>query len=598
MPQVSRGPTHFLMQYQVLARKWRPQNFHEIVGQEHVSRTLLNALQSGRVAHAFLFAGPRGSGKTTTARILAKAINCHAGKVVEPCGKCAACVEIAAGNCMDVLEIDAASNTGVDNVRDLIEQVQYRPARDRNKVFIIDEVHMLSNAAFNALLKTLEEPPSHVVFIMATTEYHKIPATILSRCQQYSFKLIKFPLILERLKFIARAENIQISVLALEQVAFSSGGSMRDAMSALDQVIAFSGSTVRDTDVPMLLGLIEPAVLGSTVRAIAANDAEALLKIVADMVETGQDLENYCRRLLSQFRNLMVSKAGVSEPTLLGVPESLISDLRAQADLFSREDLLRMFEALLRIEDDLRRGTQKRFELEIGLIELAQISRMRPLEDVIADVQNMLQGGAPSLSAARPAGAPAGVSHAKGGRLVDAAGIPPKPSGGALLTPTARGAPAPYSEPPPVLLDEPPPLETGPQLLPEDSKDPRALLLKIAAAVQKESLESLMHSFEGAEIRGDIVIFNPGSSSDFSRRQIRENLALVSQAASQVLGRPARAQIGHAPGPAPPPVNPDVQPKPPASTRPSALERAKQEPVVRSFLDAFPGPVKAEDLDK
>ncbi|PYV42064.1 MAG: DNA polymerase III subunit gamma/tau, partial [Acidobacteria bacterium] len=246
------------MQYQVLARKWRPQNFHELVGQEHISRTLLNALRSGRVAHAFLFSGPRGSGKTTTARVLAKALNCHAGQPGQPCGKCPACVEIAEGNSMDVLEIDAASNRGIDEIRELREKVRYSPARDKHKIFIIDEVHMLTAEAFNALLKTLEEPPPRVIFILATTEYHKIPATILSRCQQHNFKLIPYSLVLHRLSEVAGAEKIRISTRALEQIAYSSGGSLRDAMSALDQVIAFSGEDVRDEDVTMLLGLVEP----------------------------------------------------------------------------------------------------------------------------------------------------------------------------------------------------------------------------------------------------------------------------------------------------------------------------------------------------
>ena len=373
------------MQYQVLARKWRPKNFHELVGQEHVSRSLMNALCSGRVAHAFLFSGPRGSGKTTSARILAKALNCHEGKPGEPCSKCPACIEIANGNCMDVLEIDAASNRGIDEIRELKEKVLYNPARDRNKIFIIDEVHMLTTEAFNALLKTLEEPPPRVVFILATTEHHKIPATILSRCQQYTFKLIPYPRILDRLREISKAEGINISEGALEMVTFASGGSMRDAMSALDQVLAFSGSEVRDEDAAALLGMVEANVLGRTVRAIAENNPTELLEVVAGLAEAGQDMRNFCRRLSGQFRNLMVLKAGISDTALLGVPESLLSELREQAGLFSREELIRLFDTFQKIETGIKNGSQDRFQLEMGLIELAHAARLRPIEDLIAE---------------------------------------------------------------------------------------------------------------------------------------------------------------------------------------------------------------------
>jgi DNA polymerase-3 subunit gamma/tau len=575
------------MQYQVLARKWRPQSFRDIVGQEHVSRTLLNALQSGRVAHAFLFSGPRGSGKTTTARILAKALNCHEAKPGEPCGRCPACTEVAAGNCIDVLEIDAASNTGVDNVRELIEQVRYRPARDRHKIFIIDEVHMLSNAAFNALLKTLEEPPSHVVFIMATTEYHKIPATILSRCQQYSFKLIKYPLILDRLRFIAGEEKIQISKAALELVVFSSGGSMRDAMSALDQVLAFSGSDVRDEDVTMLLGLVEPAVLGATVRAIAANDTEKLLRIVADMAEAGQDLENFCRRLLAQFRNLMVLKAGVSEPDLLGVPESLLPELREQAALFSREDLLRLFDAFLKVGIDLKQTTQVRFELEMGLIELAHISRLRSLEDLISDFTSLVRGESTERPPARPATGTVAPPAAQRG--MDVPEMPPARS---------KTVAASRDDVLPMPAEPEPPRETG---------DPaRNLLLKIAAHVHKESLESNLQSLAGAVLQDGVVVLNPGAGSEFLRRQVRENLPLIAEAASEVLGRLVQVRLGSdasrpatGSSTAAAPEAPSAAPSdagPAASTPLDPLDRARREPVVQSFLDVFPGPVKAEDL--
>ncbi len=585
VPQVPRGPTLFTMQYQVLARRWRPQTFHDLVGQEHVSRTLQNALQSGRIAHAFLFSGPRGSGKTTTARILAKALNCHVGKPAEPCGQCVACVEIAAGNCMDVLEIDAASNTGVDNVRELIEQVRYHPARDKNKIFIVDEVHMLSNAAFNALLKTLEEPPPHVVFIMATTEYHKIPATILSRCQQYSFKLIPYPLILERLRQIAKSENIQISNAALEAVVFSSGGSMRDAMSALDQVIAFSGETVRDEDVTMLLGLVEPRILGDTVRAIAANDADGLLRIVAGLVEVGQDLNSFCHRLLGQFRHMMVLKAGVSDPAVLGVPESLLPDLRQQAELFSREDLLRLFDSLLRVEADLKHATQLRFQLEMGLIETAQVARLRSLEELISDFRQFAQGE----------GSTGAVTHVP---------IPPQ---GQSAAPGYGARPSPQlsatREVPPHVAAYPAPEEAALAVRSVDDSSPpaqdtRELLLRIAAALNRESLESLLQELSGARLQGESVILDPGRATEFFRKQVKENLPAICQAASRVVGRNVRVVLGDSPS------TEDAQrPATPTTTLSSLssediLEKAKREPVVKSFLDVFPGPVKAEKMDK
>jgi DNA polymerase III subunit gamma/tau len=560
------------MQYQVLARKWRPRNFHELVGQEHVSRTLLNALQSGRVAHAFLFSGPRGSGKTTSARILAKALNCHTGKTGEPCSNCPACLEIAAGNCMDVLEIDAASNRGIDEIRELKEKARYNPARDKHKIFIIDEVHMLTTEAFNALLKILEEPPPHVIFILATTEYHKIPATILSRCQQYTFKLIQYPLILARLDEIAKAEGIGISKAALDQVVFSSGGSMRDAMSALDQVIAFSGNEVHDEDVSTLLGLVAPKILSQTVHAISANDLPMLLKVVSEQVESGQDLNNFCRRLSGQFRNLMVLKTGISDPALLGIPESLLPELREQANLFSKEDLLRLFDAFQKIETGMKYATQVRFQLEMGLIELAHISKLRPLEDVVAEFSAMTRGEARST--------PSGVS-----------GIPaPRPEPQIKPEMKASYNPRPINDPAPVSA---PTVSLSPPVAVVSSQNPRDLLLKIAAAVGRESLESVLQNLSGARLQGNKVIIEAGAVGEFVKRQITDNLSIIAQAASAVVGAKVAVALEV------PETNSTATAKrdKPAASDDGLLEKAKREPVVKSFLDVFPGPVKAEKLD-
>jgi DNA polymerase-3 subunit gamma/tau len=542
------------MQYQVLARKWRPQNFRELVGQEHVSRTLVNALRAGRVAHALLFAGPRGSGKTTTARVLAKALNCHRNTPPDPCGECVACREIAAGNCMDVLEMDAASNRGIDEIRDLIENVRYNPARDRHKIFIIDEVHMLTEPAFNALLKTLEEPPPHVVFIMATTEYHKIPATILSRCQQYNFKLIPLPLVLGRLKEIAGAEGIEIGGAALEAIAYSSGGSLRDAMSAFDAVIAFSGSSVRDEDVTMLLGLVEPSVLGDTVRAIARSDIDAVFEIVGKLVEAGQDLQNFCRRLLGQFRNLMVLKAGVRDPALLGVPESLLPDLRAQAELFEAEDLLRLFDALIETEADLKRASHPRFPLEMGLVKLAQIARLRPLEDLIAEFRQ--------LSPGESSGGPQAARSESG----------PRPTDEKRRVRT---------------------IQTEEEASPENGP----LVERIAAAVSKQSLAPILGSVPGATISGDTLTLDVSRLNEFIRGQIRDNLAVVADAASAVLGRTVRVALAGEPATGPKKPEAKAAHPAPAARADEVLDRIKKEPVVQSFLDVFPGPVKAEGID-
>jgi DNA polymerase III subunit gamma/tau len=590
--RVSRGSTHIpTMQYQVLARKWRPRNFQELVGQEHVSRALMNALQSGRLAHAFLFSGPRGSGKTTSARILAKALNCHEGKPGEPCSHCVACEEIAAGNCMDVLEIDAASNRGIDDIRELKEEARYNPSRDRNKIFIIDEVHMLTPEAFNALLKTLEEPPPHVVFIMATTEYHKIPATILSRCQQYSFKLIQYPLILKRLREICQAEGVQISNIALEQVVFSSGGSMRDAMSALDQVIAFSGSEVRDEDTALLLGMVEPKVLSQTVHAIAENDLPVLLQVVATLVEAGQDLNNFCRRLSGQLRNLMVLKAGISDPALLGIPESVLPELRVQADLFSREDLLRLFDAFQKIEVGMKYASQVRFQLEMGLIELAHIAKLRSLEDLVAEFSSYADDGVPQK---RESGGGSGMSSR-----------PPMPS----YTAPVASTPA-FSKPAPPIPRKPAELVSPtPAVVPAcvtqtpiaDAGDPQEFLAKILSAIGRESLETLMQSFKGAQLKGNQVILDPGASNDFVKGQVNTSLPMIAQAASEILGHKVTAVLGEVSfrsESTPAPMRTPVPRSPQKDAKDGdLLTQAKRDPVIKSFLDVFPGPVKAEKIE-
>ncbi|HJU53065.1 MAG TPA: DNA polymerase III subunit gamma/tau, partial [Pyrinomonadaceae bacterium] len=431
------------MPYQVIARKWRPQTFEEVTGQEPITRTLRNAIEHERLHHAYLFSGARGVGKTTTARLLAKALNCHKSKspTPEPCAiddptACASCREIAEGRSIDVLEIDAASNTGVDNVRDaIIGNVAISPARDRYKVFIIDEVHMLSGAAFNALLKTLEEPPPRVVFIMATTEKHKLPETILSRVQQFEFRTIPTARIAERLKLIADAEKVKISADALREIARAGEGSMRDAQSAFDQVISFTGTEIKAEDVETALGLASAEMLARVVQAIAGHKAAEALAVVDDLVMRGHDLRNFCRDLLAHLRDLLVAKVAGED----GLLDGSVADRRAllsQADNFSESDLVRFFHSLTETENNLRTAAHPRYQLEVGLVKLMEMRRVVSLNNLVERLsaleESLRTGVAPAAGTTPPSTAGGGAQQSSsGGRP----GAPP-----AASTPRAGSA--------------------------------------------------------------------------------------------------------------------------------------------------------------
>jgi DNA polymerase III subunit gamma/tau len=376
--------------YQVIARKYRPQTFADLTGQEHISRTLGNALDQRRLHHAYLFSGVRGTGKTTTARILAKGLNCHSGVTSRPCLQCPSCGEIATGASLDVLEIDAASNTGVDNVRDvIINSIAMAPARDHYKVFVIDEVHMLSTSAFNALLKTLEEPPSHVVFIMATTELHKVPDTILSRCQQFEFRQIPTEKIFQRLREIAVGEEIEISDSALREVARAGAGSLRDAQSAFDQVIAFSGDQIAEEEVTSALGLVSAATLGRFVEAIADQKTAQILNLVEEVFVRGYDLRNFTRELTAYLRHLLVIKSGISGSDLLGVTDVEVDRLKQLSSRFSEEDLVRLFHLLAETEKEIKDSPHPRFQLEIGLVKLTHTTRLKTLDELIKRLEEL-----------------------------------------------------------------------------------------------------------------------------------------------------------------------------------------------------------------
>ncbi|MBL8612798.1 MAG: DNA polymerase III subunit gamma/tau [Myxococcales bacterium] len=461
------------MSYLVLARKYRPQSFEDLVGQSHVAKTLANAIAQDRIAHAFLFTGVRGVGKTTSARLLAKCLNClgndgkAAGPTATPCQTCAACTEIAAGLDMDVQEIDGASYNGVDEVRRLQEGLAFRPARDRTKIYIVDEVHMLSNAAWNAFLKTLEEPPPHVKFIFATTEVHKVPVTILSRCQRYDFKLISATTIADRLREVLSKEGIEAEDAAIGVLAREAAGSMRDAMSLLDQVIAYSGSKLVAEDVARVLGVADRAILHELGGAVLRGEAAKALDVIARLAGEGFDIVHVGKDVLAHFRNLVVAKTCKGEPeaqlrAALDVTNEERQMLTTVADEFGLDDLLRVFQGFSKSFDEIAKSSHPRQALEMTLVRLSRRPPLLPLDELLArlgDLEKRLATGAAPPGRDGPPGAGRGGGPRPGGAEPRAGATAPRPG---TVTGGTRGG------------DEPTALFTAPSFVAADRPEGRA----------------------------------------------------------------------------------------------------------------------------
>ncbi|MFH0798763.1 MAG: DNA polymerase III subunit gamma/tau [Pseudomonadota bacterium] len=386
------------MAYQVLARKYRPQRFSQVVGQEHVTQTLMNALAAGRLHHAYLFAGARGTGKTTVARILAKALNCKQKEGAEPCGTCIPCTEITGGASLDVQEIDGASNTGVDDVRELREHARYMPSSGKYKIYIIDEVHMLSGSAFNALLKTLEEPPAHVVFIFATTEAHKLPATILSRCQRYDFRRIPLQAMADTLGRIALEEKVAVDVDALRLIAREATGSLRDAESLLDQAIAFSGGTVSADTIKAMLGFLDRKLLFDAVGAVIARDAARALAVLDEVFKQGADLSRFAMDILELLRHMLVLAECGDERGAVDLLPDEVGQLKAMlaGNAVRGPELHQMFSLWYRVAEDVPRSPFPKMLLEVGLMRLCRVGPVKPIEEIMARIDAVIEQGSES----------------------------------------------------------------------------------------------------------------------------------------------------------------------------------------------------------
>ncbi|HMB16829.1 MAG TPA: DNA polymerase III subunit gamma/tau [Pelovirga sp.] len=571
------------MSYLVLARKWRPQLFDDLVGQEHVSQTLKNAISTDRVHHAFLFTGARGVGKTSAARIFAKALNCQQGITTTPCGTCSSCVEITSGHGIDVLEIDGASHNGVDDIRELRDAVRYLPSQGRYKIVIIDEVHMLSNSAFNALLKTLEEPPAHVKFIFATTEPHKIPVTILSRCQRFDFKKISIAAVQARLRFIAGEEGITISDIGLAAVARHGGGSMRDALSAFDQVIACCGNEVTDELVQQILGQVSSQLLLDTLSAIVARNPQQLLTLVAQVDDLGHSFRQFCQQLVALVRGLVILKVIAEPGELLDVSEGELTELRRLAEPRPLDEFQRILAFLLRTETELATSSYSRLTMEVALVKLATL----PTGIDVATLIQRLESLEKKLLARVDYAAPAPVTNPTVGETRGAAPAPVSASPATDLPP----------EPPP-LPEEPDEKKSDAQPAEEQSAGSWAGLVEFVKSRRRPRISSLLEQANLLTLELPLLrISMPAKFYGLADSEMQQNLQGL---AAEYFSAAVKIEIikGANGEPQPPSLHEERERQ--ESDRQRKLrENALEHPLVKSAVEIFGGNVeKVTPIDK
>jgi DNA polymerase III subunit gamma/tau len=589
------------MTYQVIARKWRPQTFADLVGQAHVTDTLKNAIKNDRVAHAYIFSGARGVGKTTAARILAKALNCVNGPTPEPCGECDSCKEIAAGTSLDVIEIDAASNRGIDQIRELREMVRYAPAAARHKVVILDEAHMLTGEASNALLKTLEEPPDRVIFVLATTQPEDLEDTIRSRSQHFHFRALTFVEITDRLKYIAGKESLKIDDGALSVIARMAEGSMRDALSLLEQARAYCGDDIHDQEVRELLGVVPEDALQELVEAIAGGSAERALGLVHRFQREGRNLQHFCREAIRHIRNLLIARVCGADSDLIAATADQRPGLAKAAALFTEEDLTRYFQILLQTDNEVRREMDPRVHLEMGLLRLVNAARLAPLEELLAEMGGGVSGragggsgpksAAPQSSSraatasAQSASASAAPTHAMNtpenvvaanSRRPAATTVTFSASGSAAGTAPAMKR-AEHSAAP-VRKEKAELVATGISL--EQVKEIKAAL----EAQQKFIVELLEHASRWELEAGELRIYFPSEESAFAGLlEGRETLEKIRAASGKVLGRTVRVCARLESGAA------NVASASRAASTQEMRAQFENDPMVKSMLQRFGG---------